>query len=169
MDDLFTEVVVKKNRTMAESVLKTLPVYLTILILALGIFIQPFLLVLLLIPLLMKVFLSPRLDVEYEYSYVSGELDIAKIFSRQSRKKIASYNMKEMELLAPLSSSHMDGFRGNPNIKKTDYSSGKPENSDKVYAFIISVNSQKQMVLFEPGEKILQDLRTRMPGKVYLQ
>ena len=130
MDDLFTEVVVKKNRTMAESVLKTLPVYLTILILALGIFIQPFLLALLLIPLLMKVFLSPRLDVEYEYSYVSGELDIAKIFSRQSRKQIASYNMKEMELLAPLSSSHMDGFRGNPNIKKADYSSGKPENSD---------------------------------------
>lgn len=169
MDDLFTEVVVKKNRTTAEAVLKTLPVYLTILILALGIFIQPFLLALLLIPLLMKVFLSPRLDVEYEYSYVSGELDIAKIFSKQSRKQIASYNMKEMELLAPLSSSHMDGFRGNPNIKKADYSSGKPENSDKVYAFIISVNSQKQMVLFEPGEKILQDLRTRMPGKVCLQ
>lgn len=169
MDDLFTEVVVKKHRTKGDSVLRTMPFLLGIIFLAAGMFIHPVFLLLLLIPVLMQIFLTPRTDVEFEYSYVSGDLDIAKIFSKQSRKQVASYNMKEMELLAPLSSSHLDGSRGNPNIKKMDYSSGNPEHRDNVYAFVIAVNGQKQMVLFEPNEKIVQDLRTRMPGKVYLQ
>ena len=169
MKDLFTEVVVKKERTAGENFLKNLPVPLAILFMAAGLFVHPVFLLGLLVALLLHYVLSPRLDVEFEYSYVNGELDVAKIFSKQSRKQMASYNMKEMEIFAPLSSAHLDGFRGNPAVRKVDYSSGNPSHKEQVYAFVITADNQKEMILFEPGEKIIQDLRARMPQKVYLQ
>ena len=52
----------------------------------------------------------PKLEVEYEYLYVNGELDIDAIYSKQKRKKMGSYDASELEILAPENSHELDSF-----------------------------------------------------------
>ena len=52
-------------------------------------------------------FYLPRLSVEFEYLYVNGELDIDRIFSQSRRKRAASYELSNMEIMAPFSSHRL--------------------------------------------------------------
>lgn len=72
------------------------------------------------------IYMFRRLDVEYEYTYFDGSLDIAKIMSKQSRKELFSTNIKEdMELIAPTGASELQYHQ----VAKTfDYSTRIPGN-----------------------------------------
>ena len=48
---------------------------------------------------MLDVFLFRRLDLEYEYLYVNGDLDIDKIMGKQKRKRVFSMNVNDLELL----------------------------------------------------------------------
>ena len=52
-------------------------------------------------------------------------------------------------------------------MKVIDYSSCDPERERNVYAMIISNEGQLLKVLFEPTEKMVKDLRTKAPRKVF--
>lgn len=107
-------------------------------------------------------FLFKRLDVEYEYSYFDGSLDIAKIMSRESRKELFSTNIKEeMELLAPSDASELQYYQ----VEKTlDYSTKKSGN--KTYTMVTLYKGQKVKMIFEPNEKMLNIMKDVAPRKV---
>lgn len=66
----------------------------------------------------------PKLSVEFEYLYVNGELDIDRIYSQSRRKRAASYELSNMEILAPYQSHQLDSYKKNQSIKRYNYSSG---------------------------------------------
>ena len=107
-------------------------------------------------------FLFKRLDVEYEYSYFDGSLDIAKIMSRESRKELFSTNIKEeMELLAPSDAPELQYHQ----VEKTlDYSTKKTGN--KTYTMVTLYKGQKVKMIFEPNEKMLNIMKDVAPRKV---
>lgn len=168
MDDLFTEVLIKKQKTGKDTFLQTLAIGFTVLFFLAGITIFPLFLLLGLGMAAVDYFLLPRLKVEYEYSYVSGELDIDRIYNKEKRKKGGEYSVRNMEILAPLNSDRLTDYKRNSGIKKVDYTSGDPHDGRMVYAFVTAANGQRQMVLFQPDEKILKDMRMRAPSKVFL-
>ena len=49
-------------------------------------------------------FKLPSFDLEFEYLYVNGELDVDKIMSKTKRKRVARIDMDKVELIAPLKS-----------------------------------------------------------------
>ena len=67
--------------------------------------------------------------VDFEYVYVDKELRVAKIMQKQRRKELAVYDLTQMEVLAPVGSYHLDGFK-NKYLKVIDYSSQGDENKD---------------------------------------
>ena len=154
MSDLYTEVLVKKQQTGKDKAIKGVLIFFTVLFAAAGIMMNPLILLLAL--------------VEFEYLYVNGELDIDRIYSQSRRKRAASYELSNMEILAPYQSHQLDSYKNNQSIKRYNYSSGIEGQGHKPYAFVISKDNTMQMVIFEPDEVMLKDIRNRAPRKVFM-
>ena len=105
--------------------------------------------------------------VDFEYVYVDKELRVAKIMQKQRRKELAVYDLTQMEVLAPVSSYHLDGFK-NKDLKVIDYSSQGDENKASRYALILSDGTE--LILDMVGDyssQILDLIRTFSPRKVF--
>ena len=109
----------------------------------------------------------PTLDLEYEYLYVNGEIDIDKIMSKQKRKRVFSGDVASLELLAPSQSHELDHYRTRTDIKKNDFSSGKKD--AKTYTMILKKDQGMELVIFEPSEVMLKDMKRMAPREVHLQ
>ncbi len=107
-----------------------------------------------------------RLDVEYEYIFVTTELSIDRILGRQKRKRMALIDVNQMELMAPMESHELSGFRGNPDVKKLDFSSGMP--GAKTYGIYCTGEGGKRLYTVEPSEQILKAIRLAVPRKIIL-
>ena len=161
MEDLFTELIVAKKPTAKDALLKALLILALLASAVLGLQIPPFMLVFLGIAIAIY-FLWPRFKVEYEYSYVNGEIDIAKIFSKQSRKDLARISLEDVECVAPLGSGELDSYGA--TFKTVDYSAGDPEYKPYV---IVKGGENSQKILVQLDEAMVEDLRRRLPRKVF--
>ena len=105
-------------------------------------------------------------DIEYEYQYVSGDLDIDVIYGKTKRKKAQRFDMRKIEVFAPVNSDKLSSYRGD-NIKVMDYSSGYMDR--KRYAFVITLEGgQTAKVIFEPTEKMVDAVKYVAPSKVHM-
>lgn len=105
--------------------------------------------------------------VDFEYVYVDKELRVAKIMQKQRRKELAVYDLTKMEVLAPVGSHHLDGFR-NKDLKVLDYSSQTDENKPYRYALILADGTE--LILDMVGDyssQILDLIRAFSPRKVF--
>ena len=107
-------------------------------------------------------------DIEYEYQFISGQLDIDVIFAKKKRKRARKFDIRSVEVFAPLDhevfkqyGKQGDGRR----YKVVDYSSGYADR--KRYAFIVSMGENGiAKVIFEPNEKMVEAIRTYIPSKM---
>lgn len=105
-------------------------------------------------------------DTEYEYQFISGDLDIDVIFGKMKRKRARRFDMRKMEILAPVGSDRLSYYSNNNRIKVLDYSSGYSDR-DK-YAFITTIGEgQTTKVIFEPDEKMIETIKSVLPSKVH--
>lgn len=103
-------------------------------------------------------------DVEYEYLYVEKELSIDKIMAKTKRKKVATFDMERMEMLAPANSYHLDDYK-NRSFKESDYSSGIKKQPDK--RFVLIYDGTQRIYLSE-DTKLAEVVRSIAPRKVFL-
>lgn len=110
-------------------------------------------------------FSKKQLYVEYEYIYTNGDIDIDKIMNKAKRKRAVSFNLRDIERIAPLDSD---------DIKYSDF---KPENTfdfftdkneSKKYAVLLVKGGQKIQINFVPDEEFLKLCFTKNPRKVKL-
>ena len=135
MNDSYSELLVKKKQTAKDLIIKFLLIGLIAATAVLGLMGIIFAWIATLILGVVAYFVLPNLDLEYEYVYVNGELDIDKIMSKSKRKRLKSFDLAKLELMAPVNSHRMDYQNHNTNLKVLNYSSG--EKDHKVYAMII--------------------------------
>ena len=128
MSDLYTEVLVKKQQTGKDKAIKGVLIFFTVLFAAAGIMMNPLILLLALVLGIVDYIFIPKLSVEFEYLYVNGELDIDRIYSQSRRKRAASYELSNMEILAPYQSHQLDSYKNNQSIVTTI----PPESKDRV-------------------------------------
>ncbi|MGI6052239.1 MAG: DUF6106 family protein [Bilifractor sp.] len=175
MDDLFTEVYVTRKRKFGSYLLQMLLILATFLLFLLAAFSLLSAQIVLLevfflagvVMILVDRWLFKKFNVEYEYSYVNGSLDIAKIYSKETRKELASYDIKDAEVFAPAKSDHLADYRELP-VK--DYTAGMPEDREKAWAFVISnpKSRTREKVLIVENDKIIEDVRRRIPSKTFM-
>ena len=162
MDDAFTELVVSKRPGSREKGGKLALIFLTVITGAVGIIVNPLFLVLFVGCLIADYFLFPRFKVELEYSYVNGTVDIAAVYSKSSRRELASINLEEAECIAPASSHHLDSYGA--TYKVVDYSANDPDQLP--YAVVVGGQNERK-ILLQLSDKMLNDLRYRIPGRVF--
>ncbi len=167
MSDLYTEVMVAKKPSGKDQLIKGVLITFTVLFALAGLVLIPFLLIGAIILGIVDYIFLPRLNVEFEYLYVNGELDVDRIFSKSRRKRAASYDLSSMEIMAPWNSHRLDSYKNNRSLKKVDFSSGISGEGHKPYGFVISNKNQMELVIFEPNEVMLKDIRSKMPRKVF--
>ena len=80
-------------------------------------------------------FVSLNANLEYEYLYVDKQLTVDKIMARTRRKKVETFDLERMEILAPIKSWHLDDYK-NRQLKVVDYSSGVEQQPDIRYSMI---------------------------------
>lgn len=101
-------------------------------------------------------------SLEYEYLYVDRQLTVDKIMAQQSRKKLETFDLDHMEILAPIKSWHLENFR-NRQFKVSDYSRGYEDKPDTRYVLIY--NDRK--VIFEPNQEMVLAIKSVAPRKVF--
>ena len=177
MNDSYSELLVKKEQTGKDKVIKFLLIGVIAATAVVGVII-PLVWVLTLGLGIAAYFILPNLDLEYEYVYVNGELDIDKIMAKSKRKRVQSFDLAKMEsgelqmekakmeFMEPVNSHRMDYQNHNTKLKVLDFSSGNKEH--KVYAMIIPDEKEICKVLLEPDQTLLENIQKSCPRKVFM-
>ena len=163
MSESYVELLVKKKKTPKDSILKGLMIAGIVILVLIGLVI-PLVLIEAIALGVLAYFKMPGLDLEFEYLYVNGELDIDKIMSKVKRKRVGSFDISKAEMVAPVKSHELDYYRQSKDMKVVDCSSG--EDHANVYGMVIKDEKGMKLVLFEPNQEILDDMRRIAPRKV---
>ena len=107
MSDFYTEQLVKRKASMGTMVAKAALIALTVVSL-LSFFLFPLGILFFGIMIVADIFLFRQLDLEFEYLYVNGDLDIDKIMAKQKRKRVFQTNVSELEVIAPTGSAELN-------------------------------------------------------------
>lgn len=166
MSELYSELLVKKDRTVKDKAIK-FGLYAVVVILALGgILINPYLMIAALLAGVAAYFIMPYTDIEFEYLLVSGEMDVDRVLAKTKRKKAGSFSIREADIIAPLHSHRLDYYNSNEKIKTVDYSSGNDEHMR--YAVITRKDNELCRIIIEPDEKMIHTMQQSAPSKVFL-
>lgn len=103
-------------------------------------------------------------DLEYEYLYLDKELVIDKVMAKSKRKRVATYQLDRMEILAPIHSYQLDNYK-NRQVKIKDYSIGEELKPDLRYALFYEGGEK---LILSPSEDMVKVMRNAAPRKVFL-
>ena len=165
MNDGYEEILVKRGRTPQDTILRGVTIGVTVLLIAAGIFLfNPiFLAIGMILGLIAYYIILPNFDLEYEYLYVSGDIDIDKIMAKRKRKKVGSYSKDNLEIMAPTGSDHLSSYLKNGKVK--DYTSADP--GKKTWTLVYGSESSSDIIRLELTDSIAQDMRRYAPRKVF--
>jgi hypothetical protein len=97
-------------------------------------------------------FYKKKLYVEYEYRFITNEIQIDKIVEMKKRSKVATFNIREVALLALEDSDFVKDFSNKPKSIVKCYSS---TSKARVYIAMITEGNNKMQLMFMPDEKFL--------------
>ena len=168
MNDVYLEEMVPRKKRASDTVINVGMILLTVIVGIFTIFTANMILVLLFIAACVGCyFVMPRAQVEWEYQYVNGEVDIDRILKKSTRKRMISFDVANVEIIAPLTSHRMDYYNNNSKVKIKDFTSGEEEKKKNIYAAVVTLDGVLTKILFEPSEKMVKDMRTKAPRKVF--
>lgn len=163
--DTYVELLIKKKASAGMVVLKFVMIALTVLLmlaalLGIGSFVS---LIAAIVFAVGAYLIYLNADVEYEYLYVDKELSVDKVMAKSKRKKVDTFDLVRMEILAPLNSHRLDSYK-NRQVKTVDYSSsvaGQPEVRYAMY-----YDGSKKVIL-EPNQALIKAIQNIAPRKVF--
>lgn len=162
-NDVFNEQLVKKETTVKDNLIK----------LGIGVgFVAIFMLlstfeffVGIMIPVLflfifLAWFVIKRMNVEFEYIFTNGDIDIDKISDRTKRKHLLTIDSRTIEKVVSMKNQRAVETLGSAS-KTYDVSSGKI--LDNTYCFICESEGKKIKIIFEPNEKMYHAIKSYNP------
>ena len=105
-------------------------------------------------------FIWPTTKVEYEYLFFDGELSVDKVFNKAKRKRIATYDFKTAEVLAPGNDNEIRRAMNGRVVN--DYSSGYNPDEKKMGA-VVKGNKGTEVILPEENTDIIEAVRAIKP------
>ncbi len=105
--------------------------------------------------------------IEYDYTFTNGVFDVAKVINNSKRKRLLSVNVKEFEIVAPIEDAGFERMLNSKDIEKrynVFLNKGKG-----LYYGIFENDGVKSMIVFEPGEKMLNLFKKFNPRGVKVE
>lgn len=91
---------------------------------------------------------------EYEYLFINGDCDIARISNKETRKN--KYSFKDSDVLKVLKyedEKAQNDIEHNPKVNPKDFTSGECKNISDWYVFFVNVKDGTDAVVMELNEK----------------
>lgn len=162
MNQLYAEVGVKRKETTKSMLLRALMV-MGIVIGVLLILVGSYIGIAGIVLVAAMIFLFPKLNIEYEYVFVDGQIDFDRITGKAKRKTMLRIDLEQVEIIAPEGSHALDSYN-NMDFEKKDFSSG--DKTIKPYIIIGNKDGKKIRIAFEPNEKMLSMIKQKSPRKL---
>ena len=164
MSDVYVECLVKAKQSAGGKFGKILLIALTVIFGLMAMMGQMIALIVAVVTGVGAYFVNLYTDVEYEYLYLDKELTVDKVLAKSKRKRVGTYSIDRMEVLAPVKSYHLDSFK-NRTVKEKDYSIGEELKPDLRYA--LYYEGGEKLVL-SPSEELVKAIRNVAPRKVFM-
>lgn len=104
------------------------------------------------------------IGVEYEYSFVNGELTIDKILAKSKRKHLTDIKVKTFEKLGKYDPEKVNKLK--VDVVR-DYSVDKYD-TNSIYAYFKDETSgRKTLLIFTPNQKLIDSMKTYVSATVY--
>ena len=164
MGDVFNEQIVKKQRSFNDNLKRAGIVAIVVIISFAVLFVLPphirtFAIIIIAAVIFGALFLMSFLNVEYEYVYTNGELDIDIIYNRSRRKRLFSTIVKDFEIMAHIEDkTHESAFSG----AQETINCHSGEIGPNTYVFLTTIKGKKTKVVFEPNDKMLKAISTSL-------
>ena len=113
-------------------------------------------------------YLSKKTNIEYEYILTNDELDVDKIFNKSTRKRILTVSVKKFDEMRPAKGkAFSDALSDSSYAVKLDASFGEGS-EDRYYASFINKKDEKMLLVFNPTEQMLKNIKMFNPRNVFL-
>jgi len=106
---------------------------------------------------------AKKLNIEYEYSFTNGELDIDKIMGRRSRRRELSFHVRSIILLATFTEENYKDFESR-NFATTLDASSSPKSESRWFAVYRDIAGNESLLIFEPNERLLSAMEKYIPS-----
>ena len=87
-----------------------------------------------------------------------------KVLAKSKRKRVATYSVDRMEILAPIKSHQLDNYK-NRNVKEKDFSIGEVCQPDLRYAMYYEGGEK---LILSPSEALVKAIKNVAPRKVFM-
>lgn len=104
-----------------------------------------------------------RFNLEFEYIFTNGELDIDKIYNKLKRKHALTVDVRSFVVMVQMNNPSLKSEIGNIT-KVLDYSAG--EVTDSTYAAVYEDDGQRIQLIFDPNEEIFKAIKMYIPRKI---
>ena len=105
-------------------------------------------------------------NLEYEYCFTNGALDVDKIINRRNRKRMADLNARKIEKMARPKGPEFHRLMQDRGVKKI-YACSHINDNDTYYVYYEGEKG-RNLLLFNPNDKIKDGFRRLNPQKVFL-
>ena len=168
MGDVFNEQIVKRQGNITDTIKRVGIVILIIVIFFVALsLIQAFAVFIGAAAVFGGMYLMSFLNVEYEYVYTNGELDIDVIYNRSRRKRLFSTVVKDFEIMAHVEDKTREGAFGGAQETVNCHSGVTGPNT---YAFLATIKGKRTKVIFEPNDKMLKAIGSSLSrSKMHLR
>ncbi len=108
-------------------------------------------------------------NLEYEYIFTNGEMDVDKITNARSRKRVTVVNARKIDILAHKSAPEFKRSLDDDSIKKL-YACTSPDSEDLYFLLFRDEDDDDtlKMLLFNPNDKILDGFKKYNPRRVFI-
>lgn len=105
-----------------------------------------------------------KLRTEYEYTFTNGALDFAEVYNNKKRKSLGSLNVKNVESFGKVSGSSFQRVINTPGVKRMNWFLNREAD---LYYFYFSKETSKKIIIFEPSDELVENIRFYLPYGVY--
>ena len=106
-------------------------------------------------------FFHDKLLTEYEYTFTNGSLDFAEVYNNKKRKSLGSLNVRNVEAFGKVTSSSFQRYLNMPSIKRMNWFLNREA---ELYYFYFTKDTDKKMIILEPSEEMVENIRKYLPN-----
>ncbi len=170
--DFFIEQLVKRKRTSRDYVRLAICLIAAVMVVAIMILSIPTVIspVIFLIGIGIILFLNKikdMINIEYEYCFTNGSLDVDKIIAENRRGRMTEVNAREIEIMATRKNPEYNRYMNDKAVAKV-MACSSPEDDDVCFV-VYEVEGNKKMLVFNPNERIREGFLRYNPRKVFLK
>lgn len=105
-----------------------------------------------------------KLRLEYEYTFTNGALDFAEVYNNKKRKSLGSLNVRNIESFGKVSGNAFARYLNMNDIKRMNWFLNRDA---ELYYFYFSKENNRKMIIFEPSEEMVENIKFYLPHGTY--